>query len=98
MTENRYGLAAVHHRRRRNRLHSRRNHLENAAMTKRMSRFLQIASSAPHAQSRQRMLERKADQILRQSGFYKPMDKEHKDAIAASQRYNLRAFLDPNRS
>ncbi len=67
-------------------------------MTKPMSRFLQIASSEPHAVSRQQLLERKATQILRQARFFTPMDKERKDAIAASQRYNLRAFLDPNRT
>lgn len=66
--------------------------------TKRISRFLQIASSEPHAKSRQRLLERKADQILRRNGFYKPMDDEQKEIIAATQRYNLRGYLDPNRS
>lgn len=62
------------------------------------SRFMQIASSEPHAVSRQRLLERKADQILRQARFFKKRDQEEKDMIAAQQRYNLRAFLDPSRS
>lgn len=52
------------------------------------SRFMQIASSEPHAASRQRLLERKADQILRQARFYKKRDKEFHpvdaDCISAS--------------
>lgn len=66
--------------------------------THRMSRFIQIASSAPNAQSRQRLLERKADQILRQDRFFKPMDAEEKAAKQAALSYKLRAFLDPIRS
>ncbi len=65
---------------------------------RKISRFVQIASSDPCAKSRQRMLERKADQILRQARFFKKRDQEEKDMIAASQRYNLRAFYDPNRT
>lgn len=66
--------------------------------TERISRFMQIAASAPNAVSRQRLLERKADQILRQDRFFKPMDAEEKAIRREAQRYNLRAFLDPNRS
>lgn len=56
-----------------------------------MSRFLQIASSEPHAVSRQQLLERKADQILRQNRFYKKREKRlddcvDADAISASGR------------
>lgn len=64
---------------------------------KSMSRFQQITSSEPSARRRQAYLERKADQILRRSGFFKPMDDDQKEMIAAQQRYDLRAFLDPNR-
>lgn len=44
-------------------------------MVKSMSRFLQIASSEPCAVSRQQLLERKANQILRQARFYKKRDR-----------------------
>jgi hypothetical protein len=64
---------------------------------RRISRFLQIASSAPNAKARQRYLELKADQILRSSGFFKPMDEAEKEMRTAVERYNLRAFYDPNR-
>lgn len=66
--------------------------------SKRISRFVQIASSSPSAKSRQTMLERKADQILRRSGFYSRMSDEEKEIRTANQRYNLRAFYDPNRT
>lgn len=67
-------------------------------MKRRMSRFQQIVASAPNAASRQRYLERKADQILRANGFYKPMDEAEKAIRQEAERYNLRAFLDPNRA
>lgn len=66
--------------------------------TRRMSRFLQLASSSPNAKARQAMLERKADQILRRSGFYSRMSDEEREIRQAAERYNLRAFYDPNRS
>jgi len=66
--------------------------------TKSMSRFIQIASSSPEAKSRQALLERKATQILRQTGFYKPMSEEEKEIRTATERYNLRGYLDPSRS
>jgi len=62
-----------------------------------MSRFLQIASSSPDAKSRQRLLERKADQILKSSGFYKPMDEAEKAIRQEAENYKLRAFFNPNR-
>lgn len=61
-------------------------------MTKSMSRFVQIASSAPSAKSRQRLLERKADQILRRDGFFSRMSDEEKAIRQEAENFNLRAF------
>lgn len=72
-------------------------HGEPTMTSKRMSRFMQIASSEPCAKSRQALLERKASQILRHSGFYKPMDSEEKAARREAENYKLRAFLDHTR-
>lgn len=64
---------------------------------RKMSRFMQIATSEPHAKSRQALLERKATQILRQARFFTPMSEEEKEMRQATERYNLRAFYNPNR-
>ena len=61
------------------------------------SRFLQIASSAPNAVSRQRMLERKADQILRQARFFRPMDEAEKLIRQEAENYKFRSYYNPNR-
>lgn len=52
-------------------------------MTHTMSRFQQIASSAPNAVSRQRLLERKADQMLRQARFYKKREYDPNPVVDA---------------
>lgn len=52
-------------------------------MTQQMSRFLQIASSEPHAVSRQRLLEKAADRLLRQDRFYKKREKDPNPVVDA---------------
>lgn len=66
-------------------------------VNRRVSRFVQIVSSEPHAQSRRNLLERKADQILRQARFYKRMDAEEKAIRQEASNYKLRAFYNPKR-
>lgn len=56
-------------------------------MIQRMSRFQQIASSAPHAVGRQRLLERAADRMLRNDGFFPKREKSEDEYIPVDADY-----------